>query len=106
MKKWITKYQKAIVGTGAISVLLICYFQQKELANLRNQIKELNYLNGGDIAKAQYIDSLQNSIDSLSDEVFIKSNIIMRYELSTEYLKEVNSSSYAQFQNYFDTETE
>lgn len=106
MKEWITKYQKAIVGTGAISVLLICYFQQKELANLRNQIKELNYLNGGDIAKAQYIDSLQNSIDSLSDEVFMKSTIIMRYELSTEYLKEVNPSSYAQFQNYFDTETE
>ena len=26
MKEFIQKYQKAIVGTGAISVLLICYF--------------------------------------------------------------------------------
>ena len=31
MKEFIAKYQKAIVGTGAVAVLVICYFQQKEL---------------------------------------------------------------------------
>jgi hypothetical protein len=35
MKEWIAKYQKAIVGTGAVAVLVICYLQQKELARLR-----------------------------------------------------------------------
>ena len=28
MKEFIQKYQKVIVGTGAVSVLLICYYQQ------------------------------------------------------------------------------
>ena len=37
MKEWISKYQKAIVGTGAIAVLVVCYFQQKELAKLRGE---------------------------------------------------------------------
>lgn len=35
MKEFIAKYQKAIVGTGAVAVLTLCYFQQKELARLR-----------------------------------------------------------------------
>ena len=39
MKEWIAKYQKAIVGTGAVAVLIICYFQQKELAKLRSEQK-------------------------------------------------------------------
>ena len=39
MKEFIQKYQKAIVGTGAVSVLLICYFQQKELTKLRKEAK-------------------------------------------------------------------
>jgi hypothetical protein len=39
MKEWIARYQKAIVGTGAVSVLLICYFQQKELTKLRKEAK-------------------------------------------------------------------
>jgi len=64
MKNWIAKYQKAIVGTGAVSVLLICFFQQKELAKLRSENK-IEVLGGGDIAKAETIDSLQNLVDSL-----------------------------------------
>jgi hypothetical protein len=43
MKEWIAKYQKAIVGTGAVAVLVVCYFQQKELSKLRaEQIKVYN----------------------------------------------------------------
>jgi hypothetical protein len=64
MKEFIVKYQKAIVGTGALAVLLICYLQQKELAKLRSKQK-IEVLVGGDIAKAQTIDSLQNRCDSL-----------------------------------------
>ena len=39
MKEWIAKYQKAIVGTGAVAVLVVCYFQQKELSKLRAEQK-------------------------------------------------------------------
>ena len=43
MKEWIAKYQKAIVGTGAVAVLVVCYFQQKELSKLRSeQVKVYN----------------------------------------------------------------
>ncbi len=106
MKEWIAKYQKAIVGTGAVSVLLICYFQQKQLAGLRSELHELRYLSGGDIAKAQYIDSLQSVNDSLKSENFINNTIIGRYELSVDYLKEINPKAHEEFENFFHTQTE
>lgn len=37
MIKFFEKYQKYITATGAISLLIICYFQQKELARLRGE---------------------------------------------------------------------
>jgi hypothetical protein len=39
MKEFIAKYQKAIVGTGAVAVLVVCYFQQRELSKLRAEQK-------------------------------------------------------------------
>ena len=42
MKEFISKYQKAIVGTGAVAVLVLCYFQQKELAKLRSERVEVS----------------------------------------------------------------
>ena len=106
MKEWIAKYQKAIIGTGAVSVLLICYFQQKEMAKLRSELKELRYLSGGDIVKAQYIDSLQTVNDSLSSENFVNSTVIGRYELSLEHLYEVNPKAGKEFDEFFNTQTE
>ena len=69
MKEFIAKYQKAIVGTGAVAVLLICYFQQKELARLRAEPK-IEVFTGGDIQKGKIIDSLQNRCDSLEAELW------------------------------------
>lgn len=106
MKEWISKYQKAIVGTGAVSVLLICYFQQQQMAKLRSELKELRYLNGGDIVKAQYIDSLQNVNDSLGGDNFHLNTIIFRYELTLENLKEENPNAAKEFENFFNTQTE
>ena len=37
MIKFFQKYQKHISMAGAISLLIICYFQQKELARLRGE---------------------------------------------------------------------
>jgi len=98
MKEWIAKYQKAIVGTGAVAVLVVCYFQQKELTKLRGEQK-IEVLVGGDIEKA-------NLIDSLHDELFNAKVEAGRYELSLEHLYEVNPKAGKQFQDYMEHETE
>ena len=99
MKEFIQKYQKAIVGTGAVSVLLICYYQQKELSKLRSeQIKVYNV--------PAAVDSLQNIIDSLQTEAFSAQTQNGRYELSLEHLYEVNPKAGKEFTNFMETETE
>jgi hypothetical protein len=98
MKEWIAKYQKAIVGTGAVAVLVVCYFQQKELTKLRAEQK-IEVLVGGDIEKA-------NLIDSLHDELFNAKVEAGRYELSLEHLYEVNPKAAKEFQDYMEHETE
>jgi len=105
MKEWIAKYQKAIVGTGAVAVLVICYLQQKELARLRAEPK-IEVYTGGDIEKGKLIDSLQNRCDSLKDELFILQTQNGRYELSLEYLYEINPKAGKEFQNFMEHETE
>jgi hypothetical protein len=98
MKEWIAKYQKAIVGTGAIAVLVVCYFQQKELTKLRGEQK-IEVVVGGDIEKA-------NLIDSLNDELFILQTQNGRYELSLEHLYEINPKAAKEFTNFMEHETE
>jgi hypothetical protein len=99
MKEWIAKYQKAIVGTGAIAVLIVCYFQQKELSKLRSeQIKVYNIPNN--------VDSLMNITDSLHNELFILQTQNGKYELSLEHLYEVNPKAGKEFSDYMEHETE
>ena len=98
MKEWIAKYQKVIVGTGAVAVLIVCYFQQKELSKLRAEQK-IEVLVGGDIQKA-------NTIDSLNEEIFILHTQLGRYELSLEHLYEVNPKAGKQFTEFMEHETE
>ena len=98
MKEFIAKYQKAIVGTGAIAVLVVCYFQQKELSKLRAEQK-IEVVVGGDIEKA-------NLIDSLNSEIFILHTQNGRYELSLEHLYEVNPKAAKEFDDFMQHETE
>lgn len=98
MKEWIAKYQKAIVGTGAVSVLLICFLQQKELAKLRAEQK-MEVVVGGDIQKAQTIDSLQS-------ELFVQQTIVGRYEVTLEHLKETNPKAAKEFEDWMSQNTE
>ena len=98
MKEFIQKYQKAIVGTGAVAVLVVCYFQQKELTKLRGEQK-IEVVVGGDIEKA-------NMIDSLHDELFQAKVQNGRYELSLEHLYEVNPSAAKEFDDFMAHETE
>ena len=99
MKEWIAKYQKAIVGTGAVAVLIVCYFQQKELSKLRSeQIKVYNIPHN--------IDSLMNITDSLNDELFISKVQNGKYELSLEHLYEITPKAGKEFTEFMEHETE
>jgi hypothetical protein len=99
MKEFISKYQKAIVGTGAVAVLIVCYLQQKELSKLRSeQIKIYNVPHN--------VDSLITLKDSLYDELFISKAENGRYELSLEHLYEVNPKAGKEFQEFMEHETE
>ena len=98
MKEWIAKYQKAIVGTGAVAVLVVCYFQQKELSKLRAEQK-IEVVVGGDIEKA-------NTIDSLNSEIFILHTQNGRYELSLDHLYDVNPKAAKEFDDFMQHETE
>lgn len=98
MKEFIQKYQKAIVGTGAVAVLVICYFQQRELTKLRAEQK-VEVLIGGDIQKA-------NLIDSLESELFVQQTIVTRYEVALELLKEEDKKAADKFELILTTQTE
>jgi glycerol-3-phosphate responsive antiterminator len=98
MKEWISKYQKAIVGTGAVAVLVLCYFQQKELSKLRKEQK-IEIVAGGDIQKEELIDSLQS-------ELFVAQTISARYEIALELLKEENPKAAEAYELILTTKTE
>jgi hypothetical protein len=105
MKEFIAKYQKAIVGTGAVAVLLICYFQQKELAKLRSE-RKIEVLGGGDITKVQTIDSLTNVIDSISAENLPLQIQLGKYDVALELLREKNKKAAEEFELILSTQTE
>ena len=99
MKEFIQKYQKAIVGTGAVAVLVLCYFQQKELAKLRSEHVEVSTV-------PYVIDSMQNVVDSLHDELFIRHIENGRYEATFDHLKEVNPKLGKEMEDWMAHETE
>ena len=89
MTEWISKYQKAIVGTGAVAVLVICYFQQKELSKLRTEVAQT-----------------QEKASNLHDELFQARVEAGRYELTFEHLKEVNPKLGKEMEDWMSHETE
>ncbi len=97
MKEFIQKYQKAIVGTGAIAVLVLSYLQQKELQSLRRENKEL----GNHIVNQHSM-----NVDSLNSEIFILQTEIGRWELSLQHLYDVNPKAGKEFTHYMENETE
>jgi hypothetical protein len=91
MKEFIQKYQKAIVGTGAIAVLILCSLQQKELQSLRSQLKD---------------NVVVTDADSLHSEIFILQTELGRWELSLQHLYEVNPAAGKEFTQFMEHETE
>lgn len=61
MVEFFKKNQKNITMGAAIALLLVCYFQQKELAKLRKEVHSV-----------KEIKTDQKTIDSLLDQTNIK----------------------------------
>jgi hypothetical protein len=60
MIEFFKKNQKNITMGGAVALLLICFFQQRELAKLRKETQVVKEINTSDKIK----DSLINKIQS------------------------------------------
>lgn len=101
MKEFIVKYQKTIVGTGAVAVLTLCYFQQKELAKLRSEKNQTI-----SVEAKQKIDSLQNVVDSLDAELFPVRIELGRYEVAYQIFMERNPKAAEQYGTIISEETE
>ena len=89
MKEWIAKYQKAIVGTGAVQVLLICFLQQKELSKLRAEVKVR-----------------QTRVDSVHNENFPCQIELGRYQVAYQIFMERNPKAAQQYGTIISEETE
>jgi len=89
MKNWIAKYQKAIVGTGAVSVLLICFLQQKELSKLRAEVKQVRAVT-----------------DSLQAEIYPCQIELGRFQTAYQIFIKRNPKAASQYGNIISDETE
>lgn len=97
MKEFIQKYQKTIVGIGALSVLTLSYFQNQEIHKLRREVK---------IMKSKPVVGRDEIIDSLTGEIFIQQTVVGRYEIALEMLKEENPKAAEQYELILNTQTE
>lgn len=79
MKKYFKYFSSkgALIG-GALTLMLVCYFQQKESAKLRAQVKETAPTVVDSLLHTK--DSLQNRIDSLESEMFPMEIELNRYQ--------------------------
>ena len=82
--------------------------QKAELDVLQHQSDSLTKENFDleSIVKKYKIGELRNQLDSLRDEAFNLSNALGRYELTLEYLKDIDPKAAKKFNDYLSHETE
>lgn len=85
-------YSKLGMGLSLI-MLIISFFQQRELSKLRAEQKFS-------------VDSLNNLGDSLRSEIFVREMQVARYEIGLELFKEQNKKAGDEFQLILSTQTE
>jgi hypothetical protein len=83
MIEFIKKHYGKIGMSFALVMLVINYFQQRELTRLRSEQK-IEVIVGGDIQKANAIDSVSAIADSLRDELFMERVDAGRHEVTRE----------------------
>jgi hypothetical protein len=105
MIEFIKKHYSKLGMGLALSMLVINYFQQRELSKLRAQQK-VEVVVGGDIQKAQTIDSLMNVIDSIRAENLPLQVQLGRYDVTLELLREEDKKAAEKFELILTTQTE
>jgi hypothetical protein len=101
-------YSKLGMGL-ALTMLVINYFQQRELTELRikaSVVSESVAPLAGDIKITQRIDSLENVIDSIRTESLPLEVQLGRYEVALELLKEEDKKAADKFERILTTQTE
>ena len=95
MINFIKNNQKYFTIGGACILLLLTAQQRSQIKELKSQ----QFIQGGDIQKANIIDSLEN-------ELFVQQKIVARYEITLELLKEEDKKAADKFELILTTETE
>ena len=100
---------KSLRITIVVLSLLLCWVTVM-YSNQHEELKKLNpkieVFEGGDISKAQTIDSLQKVIDSLHAEVFPCQVELGRYQIAYEIFMERNPKAASQYGDIISKETE
>jgi hypothetical protein len=96
-----------VVATLSLTGLLVIHLNclndlEKTKEELVKCQTDKGQIPGGDIKMGELLERL----DSLSQENFIKSNQLGRYEITLDYLKQTNPKAFSQFDKYYYTETE
>lgn len=97
------QYLKYFSVGGALSLLAICYFQQKENAKLRAQIKQ-PVVNVDSLIHLK--DSIQYQFDSLHTETFPMEIELGRYQVAFTIFAERNPKAAEQYAEIISSETE
>jgi hypothetical protein len=94
------KYINPLLTFGTTMALLyVIYGQNEQLTKLESEQVKVYKVPAA-------VDSLQSIIDSLQSEAFSAQTQNGRYELSLEYLYEVNPNAGKQFTTFMEQETE
>lgn len=86
-----------LIGFTVISIKYV-----NSIDELKKCQTDKGFVSGGDIQKA----NLQETVDSLQNELFIKSTEVGRYEIALEILKEKNQKAADEFELILTTQTE
>ena len=110
MKKFTDVHQSSILIIGALSLMVMCWYQRREINTLKDENAKVKFeseiLQGGDILKAQSYDSILALKDSLYYENFNNYTTVGRYEVALEMLKEQNPKAAQEFEMILSTKTE
>ena len=92
MIEFINKYQRFITGAGALSVLVLCYFQEIEIRELRASLKKVEETKNA-VAK----------IDSMQRDLYQASMIIDKYDRAIDEFKQTNPREAAELEQKIHT---
>ena len=94
-----TLLQKIFLWFNLTAVAVLCFLYRSQKAEINSQKKEL-------VTKQFIIDSVTHFKDSISDESFNNSITIGRYEITLDYLREVDPKAADKFEYFLYHETE